>query len=326
MLRVFADAGLAATRRLDDGVIELSMPIPRSAALSEPSLYLDAVAGREQRADVASLEPLFAPRSVAVVGASHRAGSVGRAILLNIRDAGFAGALYAVNPHAGDIEGIPAVPAPAALPEAPDLAVVTVPADVVPDVAEECGQRGARSLVVITTGLTAAQSASLLGTCRRWGMRLVGPNCFGVAVPGLRPGRHLRRAPSRARLSRRGRPVRRRRRGPARALLAAGHRHLLVRVRRRQARRVRQRPAPVVGAGRHHPARRAVPGVVREPAQVRPHRGPGQRHHARAHRARRPVGPGPARGRLAHRRGRRAADHPAGPVRAGRHHRHHQLR
>ena len=184
MLRVFADAGLTVTRRLDDGVVELSMPIPRSAALSEPSPYLDAVAGREQRADVASLEPLFAPRSVAVVGASHRAGSVGRSILLNIRDAGFAGALHAVNPHATDIEGIPSVPSAAALPGAPDLAVVTVPADAVLGVAQECGQRGARSLVVITTGLTSAQSASLLDTCRRWGMRLVGPNCFGVAVPG----------------------------------------------------------------------------------------------------------------------------------------------
>ena len=184
MLRVFADAGLTVTRRLDDGVVELSMPIPRSAALSEPSHYLDAVAGREQRADVASLEPLFAPRSVAVVGASDRAGSVGRSILLNIRDAGFAGTLYAVNRHATDIEGIPSVPAPAALPEAPDLAVVTVPADAVVSVAQECGQRGARSLVVITTGLTSAQSAGLLDTCRRWGMRLVGPNCFGVAVPG----------------------------------------------------------------------------------------------------------------------------------------------
>jgi acyl-CoA synthetase (NDP forming)/RimJ/RimL family protein N-acetyltransferase len=185
MLRVFADAGLTVTRRLDDGVVELSMSIPRSAALSEPSPYLDAVAGREQRADVASLEPLFAPRSVAVVGASDRAGSVGRAILLNIRDAGFAGALHAVNPHAADIEGIPSVPSPAALPGAPDLAVVTVPAAAVLGVARECGQRGARSLVVITTGLTSAQSAGLLDTCRRWGMRLVGPNCFGVAVPRL---------------------------------------------------------------------------------------------------------------------------------------------
>ena len=98
MLRVFADAGLSATRRLEDGVVELTMPIPRSAGLGEPSRYLDAVAGREQRADVASLAPLLAPRSVAVVGASHRAGSIGRLILRNIKDAGFAGPLYAVQP------------------------------------------------------------------------------------------------------------------------------------------------------------------------------------------------------------------------------------
>ena len=185
MLRVFADAGLAVTRRLDDGVIELSMAIPGSAALSEPSTYLDAVAGREQQAEVASLEPLFAPRSVAVVGAGHRPGSIGRFILLNIRDAGFTGTLHAVNPHLGDIDGIPSVPSLAALPEAPDLAVVTVPAAAVLDVAQECGKRGSRSLVVITSGLTSAQSARLLDTCRRWGMRLVGPNCFGVAVPAL---------------------------------------------------------------------------------------------------------------------------------------------
>ncbi len=91
MLRVFADAGLSATRRLDDGVVELTMPIPGSAALGESSTYLDAVAEREQRADVASLEPLFAPRSVAVIGAGHRASSIGRSVLLNIRHAGFTG-------------------------------------------------------------------------------------------------------------------------------------------------------------------------------------------------------------------------------------------
>lgn len=186
MLRVFADAGLTVTRRMDDGVIELSMPIiPRSVALSEPSPYLDAVAGREQRADVASLQPLFAPRSVAVVGAGHRPGSIGRTIALNIRDAGFAGTVHVVNPHVAGIEGIPSVPTLAALPQAPDLVVVTVPADAVLDVARESGQRGARALVVITSGLSSAQSAGLLDTCRHWGMRLVGPNCFGVAVPGL---------------------------------------------------------------------------------------------------------------------------------------------
>ena len=185
MLRVFADAGLTVTRRMDYGVIELSMPVPRSVALGEPSRYLDAVAGREQRADVASLEPLLRPRSVAVVGAGQRPGSIGRSILLNIRDAGFAGTLHAVNPHVADIEGIPGVPTLAALPHAPDLVVVTVTADAVLDVARESGQRGARSLVVITSGLSSSQSASLLGTCRRWGMRLAGPNSFGVAVPSL---------------------------------------------------------------------------------------------------------------------------------------------
>ena len=185
MLRVFSDAGLSVTRRLDDGIIELTMPIPGSIGLNEPSAYLDAVAGREQRAEVASLEPLLAPRSVAVIGVGHRPGSIGRFILRNIRDAGFAGALYAVNPHGGDIEGIPAAATLAALPEVPDLAVVTVPAGAVLDVAQECGKRGVRSMVVITSRLTSAQSVGLLDACRRWGMRLVGPNCFGVAVPDL---------------------------------------------------------------------------------------------------------------------------------------------
>ena len=110
VLRVLSDAGLAVRRRFGNGVVELSMPVPPNAALGEASTYLDAVADREKQADVASLEPLLAPRSVAVVGAGRRPGSVGRTILLNIRDAGFAGALYAVSPHGGDIEGIRCVP------------------------------------------------------------------------------------------------------------------------------------------------------------------------------------------------------------------------
>ena len=185
VLQVLGDAGLSVRRRYGNGVVELSMPVPQSAALGEASAYLDAVAGREQHADAASLKPLLAPRSVAVAGAVHRPGSIGRRILLNIRDAGFAGALYAVESQAGDIEGIPCVASVAALPEAPDLVVVAVPAARVLDVAQECGKRGARSLVVITLGLTAAQESSLLEASRRAGMRLVGPDCFGVAVPGI---------------------------------------------------------------------------------------------------------------------------------------------
>jgi acyl-CoA synthetase (NDP forming)/GNAT superfamily N-acetyltransferase len=185
VLRLLSDSGLALRRRSSDGVVDLSIPIPRVAALGEASAYRDAVAGRDLQADVASLESLLAPRSVAVIGAGRRPGSAGRAILLNIRAAGFAGRVYAVSPHAGDIEGIPCVPSVAALPEAPDLAVVAVPAAQVANVAGECGDRGARSLAVITAGLTLAQEVRLLAVTRRAGMRLAGPASAGVAVPGI---------------------------------------------------------------------------------------------------------------------------------------------
>ena len=191
VLRVLSDAGLAVRRRLGNGVVELSMPVPPNTALGEASTYLDAVADREKQADVASLEPLLNPRSVAVVGAGRRSGSVGRTILLNIRDAGFAGALYAVSPRGGDIDGIRCVSSVAALPEAPDLAVVAVPAARVVEVAHECGNRGVRSLAVITAGLTSAQESGLLEATRETGMRLAGPASFGVAVPGIGLGATL---------------------------------------------------------------------------------------------------------------------------------------
>ena len=133
---------------------------------------------------MASLEPLLAPRSVAVVGAGRRPGSAGRTILLNIRDAGFAGRLYAVSPHGTPIDGIRCVPSVAELPEAPDLAVVTVPAARVVEVAQECGDRGIRALAVITAGLTPAQKPAL-AAARRGGMRLAGPASAGVAVPEI---------------------------------------------------------------------------------------------------------------------------------------------
>ena len=191
VLRVLSDAGLAVRRRLGNGVVELSMPVPPNTALGEASTYLDAVAHREKQADVASLEPLLNPRSVAVIGAGRRSGSVGRTILRNIRDAGFAGALYAVSPRGGDIDGIRCVSSVAALPEPPDLAVVAVPAARVVEVAHECGNRGARSLAVITAGLTRAQASGLLEATRETGMRLAGPASFGVAVPRIGLGATL---------------------------------------------------------------------------------------------------------------------------------------
>jgi len=185
MLGVFAAAGLSAQRQVSEGMIELTFRLPTGPADRSLSAYLDAVAVREARADVASMRHLLRPVSVAVVGASRRPGTAGRAILHNIVAAGFEGRLHAVNAHASDIEGVACVPSVSQLPEPVDLAVVAVPPAGVASVADECGRRGIKGLVVVTAGLDDAQGAELLGVCRRYGMRLIGPGCFGVAVPGI---------------------------------------------------------------------------------------------------------------------------------------------
>ncbi len=219
------------------------------------------------------------------------------------------------------MEGLRCLPSAAGLPEHVDLAVIAVPAPAVPEVAAECGRRGVRSLVVITSGL-GPEGADLLAICRRHGMRLAGPNCFGVAVPGLGLDATFGAGPPAARRGGRGGPVRRGGRVAARAPVPARHRRVLVRLGRRQVRRVQQRHADLVGAGRADQARGAVRGVVRQPAQVRPHRPPGRPADAGADRDRRPLRRGPAGRRLAHRGRDHAAGHPGGAVRPGRHHRH----
>ena len=185
MLRVFANAGLAARRQVSDGVIETTFPLPADEADQGLHSYLDSVARREGFADVASLRHLLEPASVAVVGASRKPGRVGHAILRNMIGAGFSGRLYAVNPHATSVLGVRTVPTVAELPEPPDLAVIAVPPAHLTAVAEDCGHRGVRALVVVTAEIDTETGSELLAACRRHGMRLVGPNCFGVAVPSL---------------------------------------------------------------------------------------------------------------------------------------------
>jgi len=181
MLQVFADAGLRAHRALADGVYEISFPLPTSEDDAGLDTYRDAVAERERSAGVASLQHVLRPASVAVIGASRRPMSVGRVILQNIITGGFRGAVYAVNPGAAELEGIACVPSAAALPEPADLAVIAAPPAAVVAIAEDCGRRGVKALVVITSGLDGAARSELLGICRRHGMRLVGPTSFGVA-------------------------------------------------------------------------------------------------------------------------------------------------
>jgi acyl-CoA synthetase (NDP forming)/GNAT superfamily N-acetyltransferase len=185
MLKVFTDAGLPVHRHSAGGIVELTFPLPSTDGGTALEVYLNAVAERERRADTASLRHVLAPESVVVIGASRRRGTVGRSILDNIRSGGYSGRVYVVNPRARQIGGERCLSSALDLPEPADLAVIAVPAAAVLDVAEQCGQRGVRSLVVITSGLDAAACADLLAVCRRHGMRLVGPNCFGVAVPAI---------------------------------------------------------------------------------------------------------------------------------------------
>ncbi|WP_331741477.1 GNAT family N-acetyltransferase [Kitasatospora sp. NBC_00085] len=174
--RVFADLGLPVHRRLEQGEIRVRVPLDEA-----DEHYREAVDERGRRADVASLGPLLRPASVAVVGASRRPGSVGQTVLRKIREGGFAGPVWAVNPRAEEVAGERAYPSVRALPAIPDLVVLAVPAAVVAGVAEECGRAGVRALVVLTAGLGQGESRQLMRACRRYSMRLVGPNSLGVA-------------------------------------------------------------------------------------------------------------------------------------------------
>ena len=144
MLQVFADAGLPAHRTLADGVYDFTFPLPADETDAALGTYRDAVAERERFAGVASLRHVLTPASIAVIGASRRPGSVGRAILHNITTSGFAGPVYAVNPSVAELDGVPCVPSAAALPGQVDLAIIATPVAAVVGVAGECGRRGCR--------------------------------------------------------------------------------------------------------------------------------------------------------------------------------------
>jgi len=136
---------------------------------------------REKRPGRFGPSALFRPDSVAVIGAGRRRGSVGREILHNIVTGGFPGPVYPVNPHGRSMEGLTCLTSAAELPFGVDLAVIAVPPAEVPSAAAACGQRGVHAIIVITASLGGGSGADLLSICRRYGMRLVGPNCFGVA-------------------------------------------------------------------------------------------------------------------------------------------------
>ena len=142
---------------------------------------------RESIAAVNALKLFFEPRAVAVIGASRRRGTIGGEIFHNLLSYGFKGAVYPVNPTTTVIENVESFPTVEAIPGPVDLAVIVVPAAKVIEVASACARKGVKALVVISAGFSEtgregkARQAELLNVCRGAGMRLIGPNCMGIA-------------------------------------------------------------------------------------------------------------------------------------------------
>jgi acetyl coenzyme A synthetase (ADP forming)-like protein len=181
MLAVFRSAGFDETAKLRNGVVNVALaiePTDRTRA---------AVEEREHRAEARSVARLLTPRSVAVVGASRDAATVGHQVLRNLLAGGFQGPVYPVNPCAEHVASVKAYSSILDVPGPVDMAVLAVPAVAVRQVVEECAAKHVAGVVVLTAGFGeigargAAAQAELREFVRRHGMRLVGPNCIGVA-------------------------------------------------------------------------------------------------------------------------------------------------
>jgi acetyl coenzyme A synthetase (ADP forming)-like protein len=136
-----------------------------------------------------SLEPFFNPRSIAIVGASHKKGKVGYEILTNIVGGGFKGKVFPVNKNADQIEGLKCYPDLESIGEVPELIIIVVPASVVPEVMIQCSRIGAKAVVIITAGFKEVGKEGreleeqIIEIAKRAGIRIIGPNCLGVIVP-----------------------------------------------------------------------------------------------------------------------------------------------
>ncbi|MEU9101076.1 GNAT family N-acetyltransferase [Streptomyces sp. NPDC048361] len=184
MIKVFTDAGYQQKRSFEDGSVHLTLDL-------EPTAESLAVQrAREHRAEARSVQRLLAPGSVAVIGAGRAPGGVGRAVLRNLLDAGFTGRVHAVN-HAltaeqRELDGVPAVPSVGAIGEPVDLAIIAVPAERVPQAVADCGEHGVQGLVVLSADYAESgprgreRQRALVRQARSYGMRLIGPNAFGI--------------------------------------------------------------------------------------------------------------------------------------------------
>ncbi|MEU6038162.1 GNAT family N-acetyltransferase [Actinomadura sp. NPDC047616] len=181
MTRVFREAGYRAEQRFEEGVIELVLDL-------EPTeTSVEVMVAREHRAESRSIQRLLFPRSVAVIGASRTEHSVGHTVLRNLLYGDFSGPVYPVHPTATAVAGVRAYASVLDIPDEVDLAVVAVRADAVHEVVQQCAGKGVHGLVVVSSGFGETgpegreRQEELVRLARAYGMRVVGPNCLGIA-------------------------------------------------------------------------------------------------------------------------------------------------
>jgi len=187
MMKVIGDYGFRITSELSSGVYHVTFPISRTRKIARKEEE------RERASTLASLQYLLYPRSVAVIGASRQFGSIGQLLFRSIMGNGFSGVVYPVNPKADSIMAVKSYPSVLDVPGEVHMAVIVVPAPLVAKVADECGRKGVRALVVISDGFRergpegAARERELREIALGHGMRIVGPNCMGIVNtdPGI---------------------------------------------------------------------------------------------------------------------------------------------
>jgi len=179
MLTVFRESGFPVSVRSCAGVMDVTFPTQLSEEARE------RFERREQISAVAAMKRFFEPRSIAVIGASRRRGTIGGEVFHNLLASGFPGPVYPVSPHPV-VQSVLAYADVRRVSGPVDLAVIVVPVRDVVDTARACAEKGVRALVVISSGFAEGneegrvRQSELLEVCRRSGMRLVGPNCMGI--------------------------------------------------------------------------------------------------------------------------------------------------
>jgi acetyltransferase len=132
---------------------------------------------------IRNLDHLLSPRSVVLIGASAKPGSVGRIVAANLLTGGFSGRIFLINPKHREIDGVACFPTVESLPETPDLAIIATPPATVPTLIAELGAKGTRAVVVITAGFGPELRRAMLQAAEPYCLRIVGPNCLGMILP-----------------------------------------------------------------------------------------------------------------------------------------------